>query len=94
MRKLIFSLAVCSALAACEKPTAKFRPGDKVKVKLTDTTGVIAQRLSPFVEDLYYVKAPGKQSAMDPDNWFLWGPNEPNWHYEGPYRDSELVLLP
>jgi hypothetical protein len=90
IKSAILAITAAAMLSACEKPTAKFHPGDKVKVKLTDTTGVIAVRLSPFVDDLYYLKVPGKQSALDPQHWFYYGPDEPNWHIDGPYYDTDL----
>jgi hypothetical protein len=95
MRQLILVIAVCSTLAACEKPTAKFHPGDKVFVKLSpDTKGVVAARISPFVDDLYYLKVPGDERVLYPrgewDKWTGW--DERPWHYEGPYCDTDLAL--
>ena len=79
---------------SCEKPTAKFPPGEKVRVKLTDTMGVIAVRLSPAVDDLYYLKVSGKRSALDKREWFYkwYEADEQNWHIEGPYYDSDLQV--
>jgi len=89
MKPAILAMMAAVFLFSCEKRTAKFRPGDKVKVKLTDTRGLVYARLSPFQDDLYYVKAAGKKSASNP--WYFhWGSDEPNWHIEGPYYDSEL----
>ena len=97
MRKLILALAACSALAACEKRTAKFHAGDKVMVKLTEAKGVIKERLSPFSDDLYYLRVPaGKAPDLNPNipdalreymhrEW-------PKWYADGPYYDTELVL--
>jgi predicted component of type VI protein secretion system len=45
IKSAILAITAVAILSACEKPTAKFHPGDKVKVKLTGTTGVIALRL-------------------------------------------------
>jgi hypothetical protein len=95
MRKLILALAACSALAACEKPSAKFRSGDQVTVKLSpDTKGVIVARLSPFVDDFYYLRVPGAEKDLHPGydiEYPNWHPRQ-NWHLEGPYYDTDLEL--
>jgi predicted transcriptional regulator len=108
VRKLILVMAVCATLAACEKPTAKFHPGDKVKVKITETKGVVALRLSPYVDDLYYLKVPGSfsfRTILDDQyarkSYDDFSPKFRNWvypeygrdwHLEGPYYDTDLAL--
>jgi hypothetical protein len=68
MRSLIKTTAllilVAGILASCEKRTAKFHPGDRVRVKLTDTKGLVAVRLSPFVDDQYYLQVSGTQRDL------------------------------
>jgi hypothetical protein len=94
MKSAILVAVSAAMFPSCEKPTARFHPGEKVRVKLTNTTGVIAVRLSPSVEDLYYLKVPGKQSALDKREWFYqwYEANEPSWHIEGPYYDTDLQV--
>lgn len=83
---------IALALCACEKRNAKFRVHDKVTVKLTDTRGEVVLRQQPFVEDMYFLKVPGKKSALDREhaNWWYHG-DEPDWHIEGPYHEDDLV---
>lgn len=81
------------AFGACEKRTAKFRVHDKVTVKLTETRGEVVLRQQPFVEDMYFLKVPGKTSALDKDHSYWWSyyGDEPDWHVEGPYHEDDLV---
>jgi hypothetical protein len=54
------------ALGACGKPVAKFHPGDKVRVSLTQTEGVVVLRTRLFQEDQYRLKVPGDSSVFWP----------------------------
>jgi hypothetical protein len=55
--------------AGCEKPTAKFRAGDKVRVNAhPETKGVVMLRNGPFKDDLYYLKVPGRPDDR-PSTW-------------------------
>jgi hypothetical protein len=103
-RSLIFGLVrpvkafllpalVCSAIAStgCEKPTAKFHPGDNVRVPRTDTRGVVVTRLSPLRDDLYYLRVPGAPEELDKTwDWSRFKPYPRQTHLEGPYYDNEL----
>jgi len=84
-------------LSACEKPTAKFHSGQKVKVKGTPIRGVIALRLSLFVDDNYYLKVSGSKRQSYPEGGggeYLFIPpwDKDTWHYDGPYLDRQLEL--
>jgi hypothetical protein len=54
------------ALGACGKPVAKFHPGDKVRVKLAQTEGVVVLRTRLFQEDQYRLKVAGDSSVFLP----------------------------
>src|SRR4051812_7120262 len=85
--------AVAVTLFGCEKPKAEFRVHDKVIVKLTDTTGEVVLRMKPFVDDLYYLKVPGKKSSLDREHtewWWWYRVDGPEWHIEGPYHYTDL----
>jgi len=90
MRVLLSIIIAVATMNSCEKPTARFHPGDKVRVKLSGTEGIN----SPFVDDLYYLQVPGDERVRYPphtwDGWYT-GDLKP-WHYEGPYYESDLVL--
>ena len=92
MKPTLIAPAMFATLSACEKPTAKFRPGDKVRVKLTDTKGVVAARLSPFVDDQYYLKVPGNERNSHREYLYCQSAFVRPWHYEGPYLDTELEV--
>jgi len=83
IRTLILTLAVCLALAACDKkPSAKFHPGDRVVVKLNrDKKGVVYVRHRFFVDDLYYLAVPGKPDSVE----------KPYFHSNGEYWATDDV---
>jgi hypothetical protein len=80
---------------ACEKPTAKFHPGDRVFVKANPKIrGVISMRLSPENHDLYYIAI---QPGAVPSHPYLTEGDEfavipPTRQYDGGYLESELEL--
>jgi hypothetical protein len=93
--------ALCLALCACEQSsTAKFQPGDKVRVRATQTEGVVTLRTRLFRENLYHINVSGTERVLYPI-----GENEERaaimakygdpeylhpWHDEGPYYESDL----
>jgi hypothetical protein len=90
----VCAIAGCMLLYACDKPTAKFHAGDKVMVKAhPDTKGVVLIRMSPFRDDLYYLRVPGKPDSRT-STWIMSssGRFSRHWHLEGPYYDSQLAL--
>ncbi len=96
MKAAMLMIIATAMFASCDRP-ARFRIGDKVKVKLTDTTGVIAARNRLSGDDAYFLNVPGKRSALDKrESFFLWyaTADEANWHTEGPYYDTELQVSP
>ena len=102
MKSTLLVFIACSALSACEKQGVKFQPGDRVRIRVSDTKGVVYLRLSPAVEDLYYLAIPGLQpGASGPTDEvsdrakssFWWKADEP-WHTQGPYYDTDLERMP
>ena len=95
MKSMLLALAACVTLGACEKPTAKFHPGDRVRVKLSDTRGVVKARIRPLVHDLYFLRVAGSFSALyrggDPKCWDR-DPDPKASHIEGPYYDTDMEL--
>jgi hypothetical protein len=93
-RYTTIAILICATigLSGCEKRTAKFRVHDKVTVTLTDTRGEVVLRQQPFADDMYFIKVPGKKSALDREhpNWWFYG-DDPDWHIEGPYHEADLV---
>ena len=83
--RVVIAMAVCVLVAACEKSSARFHTGDRVRVKLTHTEGVVWLRLRPFADYLYFIKAPGS------DGYYL---SERPRHIEGPYHDADLEATP
>jgi hypothetical protein len=91
MRKLFLLAGVALSLAACDKSSTKFRVGDKVRLKLDRSRqGVVWLRMSPFVDDQYYLKVPGKKSDLTHETAYG---NEPPWWIDGPYGDIDLELV-
>jgi hypothetical protein len=92
---MIFAVVACAALSACEKPEAKFHPGDRVFVKENPKIrGVVSMRLSPLNEDLYYIDIPSGAPGSHPyvsssDDLALIPPTR---QYDGAYHESELEL--
>lgn len=101
---LIFAALLFIALPACEKPRAKFHPGDKVRVKFTQTDGVVVLRTQFFRENLYHITVAGTNREHYPV-----GENKQRlalmaeaasseslkpWHDEGPYYESQLEFVP
>jgi hypothetical protein len=84
-------IAIAAMIASCEKRSTKFRAHDKVTVKLTETTGEVVLRMQPFADDLYYIKVPGKKSALSREypDWWYYG-RDSDWHIEGPYHYTDL----
>jgi hypothetical protein len=93
-RAITVLTAISLLLIACEKRTAKFHTGDKVIVKLhPETKGVVSIRMSPFVDDLYYLRVAGERD----DRASTWiksssGKFSEQSHLEGPYYESQLAL--
>jgi hypothetical protein len=92
---VILVATACAIVGACEKPTAKFHPGDRVFVKENPRIrGVVTMRLSPLNEDLYYIairtgSVPSGPYLTDGDDFALIPPTR---HYDGGYLESELEL--
>jgi hypothetical protein len=92
---LAIAVAVVFGLTSCEKPHAKFRPGDKVTFKKSDHSkkGVVYLRFNTD-EPYYYVRFPGPPD----DTNVLDGPGDDSWkdgvrsHMEGPFGDEDLEL--
>jgi hypothetical protein len=42
MRACAIIIIAVALINACEKPTAKFHPGDKVRIKVTGEEGIVA----------------------------------------------------
>jgi hypothetical protein len=94
------------AFASCDKrPAAKFRPGDKVRVKLTQEEGTVCLWTRFFREDQYFVTLPDSVYAFLPVRdrewqvactaWFeaRYGPYgypTRSSHEEGPFYESDL----
>jgi hypothetical protein len=92
---LAFVSIACVIFGSCEKPAAKFHPGDRVFVKDDPKIrGVISMRLSPLNEDLYYIDiprgAPGSHPFVSEGDEFALIP--PTRQYDGAYRASQLEL--
>ena len=101
---VLAATALLVGLTSCDKrPTARFNPGDSVKVKATQIEGKVCLRTRFFQEDQYWVTLPGnyyvsfpirereERSAMDAEyaaKYGTWGPKP--WHDEGPFYESEL----
>ena len=85
----------CVLFGGCEKPTAKFHPGDRVFVKENPKIrGGVTMRLSPLKEDLYYIAVPKRLMPSYPyvsegDEFAL---IQPTRQYDGAYRANELEL--
>jgi hypothetical protein len=94
LAKLVLVAIAVTMLAACEKPTAKFHPGDHVRVKITDTRGIVAARMSFFVADHYYLQVAGNERDFhkDPNYWQPPFVDKRTWHYEGPFEENDLEL--
>jgi hypothetical protein len=99
---LMLPIALSAAFSACEKPTAKFQPGDRVRVKVTQIEGEVILRTRFFRNDLYHLKLPGKyyvffpirereERAAEDAKYGLTDYSKP-WHSEGPFYESELEL--
>jgi hypothetical protein len=92
---LILVATACAIMGSCEKPTAKFHPGDRVFVKENPKIrGVVTMRLSPLNEDLYYITVPKRLMPSYPyvsegDQFALIPPTR---QYDGAYRANELEL--
>jgi hypothetical protein len=101
-KRLAVVMVLCLSLPACQKPKAKFQPGDKVRVKSTHSEGKVCLRTRLFRENVYWVTVPGsyyvlfpvrereRRAAMDA-HYGLTGYPKP-WHDEGPFYESELEL--
>jgi hypothetical protein len=100
------SLAIvsCLVLCACQKSTAKFHPGERVRVRVTQTEGVVALRTRFFQENLYHITVAGPQRVLYPvgvneqDAAMQAKYGEPDymhpWHDEGPFYESDLERVP
>jgi len=81
------------ALGACGKPVAKFHPGDKVRVSLTQTEGVVVLRTRFFQENQYRLKVPGDSAVFLPAGTRF---REAAWHayWAAKYADIDEPYLP
>jgi hypothetical protein len=93
IRAFLRMVVVISAasFAACDRPAAKFRAGEKVTVKSTRAEGIVWLRLSPFADFQYFIRAPGSEKDMHRDDYYPPGYlSERPHHIEGPYYENEL----
>jgi len=66
--KWLLLLPLTLALVACDRsPTAKFRPGDKVRT-IMESEGVVCLRTRLFRDDVYFITVSGPRLVED-------------WHY-------------
>ena len=83
----VLALATCLVVCGCEKPSAKFHPGDRVVVKAhPETKGGVLLRASPFIDDLYYLRVAGPPDSRT-STWIVSSSDKvsKHWHLEGPY---------
>ncbi|HSH39394.1 MAG TPA: hypothetical protein VK993_11470 [Chthoniobacterales bacterium] len=94
------------AIARSTSRPVKFHPGDRVRVKATQTEGKVCLRTRLFREDRYFVTFPGSYDVREPirerersagqrvayePQYGYWYSPRP-WHEEGPFHESELEL--
>jgi hypothetical protein len=58
-RQQIADQRPASRAAGLTEPSAKFQPGDRVRVKVTETEGTVCLRTKFFRENLYFITFPG-----------------------------------
>jgi hypothetical protein len=93
LRTISIAVAAAAALAlsACDMGhRAKFKPGDHVIRKLTSERGVVCAHFRPFVDDIYWLKLPGRVDINAVGHWFA--SKEGDYHIDGPYYENDLVL--
>ena len=98
----LIAIIASGGLAACEKVTAKFHPGDRVRIRASDMRGVVYVRLSPAADDLYYLAMPGAlpeheiptDDVSDRVKSSFWWKASEAWHTQGPYYATDLELTP
>jgi hypothetical protein len=54
-----------SRAASLIEPSAKFQPGDRVRVKVTEAEGTVCLRTKFFREDLYFITFPGSYDVFE-----------------------------
>ena len=102
----VISLTVSVMLAtftSCDnRPAAKFRPGDKIRVKATHEEGTVCLRTRFFRQDQYFVTLSGgidtfrpigereRDAAWAAKYGHAWDYVTRSSHEEGPFYDSEL----
>jgi hypothetical protein len=95
MISMAIAAAVALAVSACGGHRATFKPGDHVIRKLTGERAIVAVRMRPFADDIYWLKMHGGPEDNDVLLGALAAPGEHtkyNWHFEGRFYEDDLVL--